>query len=182
MAYFDVGQFYTNTKGASPGYWCTVEYDSITRSGTTVTMNNAKLVLTRNVGSYGTENRVACCVGVGGSTNNVKNNATIRAYVAGSYSGSSMSISLGSPSISNHTSTSFEIYVAVASTGWNSGWTNFQGESPIGGTYWPAAPAAYPSFSTAPSVSNIQEHSFTLSRGATNINSKFYYKQGSNGS
>ena len=48
MAYFDVGQFYTNTKGASPGYWCTVEYDSITRSGTTVTMNNAKLVLTRN--------------------------------------------------------------------------------------------------------------------------------------
>lgn len=182
MAYFDVGQFYTNTKGASPGYWCIVEYDSITRSGTTVTMNNAKLVLTRNVGSYGTENRVACCVGVGGSTNNVKNNATIRAYVAGSYSGSSMSISLGSPSIYNHTSTSFEIYVAVASTGWNSGWTNFQGESPIGGTYRPAAPAAYPSFSTAPSVSNIQEHSFTLSRGATNINSKFYYKQGSNGS
>lgn len=167
--------FYTNTKGSSPGYQVQIQYDSVTRSGTTVTMNNAKLVLVETVGTYGTVNRIACKVGVGGSKNNVKDNATIHSAQA-DYSSSTESIDLGNLSISNHTSTTFEIYVAVASTGWNTGWTNFQGGSPVEGTLYAEAPAAYPTFTTQPSATNEEETSVTLNPGVTNMKSKFYYK------
>ena len=170
-----VKTFYTNTEGSSPGYKVQVQYDSVTRSGTTVTMNNAKLVLTRNVGTYGTLNRIACKVGVGGSETNVKNNATIHES-QGDYSSGTESISLGSPSIKNHTGTTFSIYVSLASTGWSDDWDNFQGGSPVSGTLYADCPAAYPTFTVQPSATNITETTLTLNPGVTDVTSKFYYK------
>lgn len=169
---------YTNTQGNSPGYNIKLIYTEAKRSGTTVTLTEAILKLTRNVGTYGTLNRVACKVGTGTNSTNVKNNATIRASQKGTenYSGSSMQIELGNLVLENHTSNKFQVNVSVASTGWSSGWDNFQGGSPVGGAFYVNVPPAYPTFTTQPSATNEEETSVTLNPGVTNMKSKFYYK------
>ena len=169
---------YTNTQGNSPGYNIQLIYTEAKRSGTTVTLTEAILKLTRNVGTYGTLNRVACKVGTGTNSTNVKNNATIRASQKGTenYSGSSMQIELENLVLENHTSDKFQVNVLVASTGWSSGWDNFQGGSPVGGAFYVDVPLAYPTFTTQPSATNEEETSVTLNPGVTNMKSKFYYK------
>lgn len=169
---------YTNKQGGTPGYNIKLIYTEAKRSGTTVTLTEVILKLTRNAGTDGTLNRVACKVGTGTSSTNVKNNATIRASQKGTenYSGSSMEIGLGNLVLENHTSDKFQVNVLVASTGWSSGWDNFQGGSPVGGAFYVSVPPAHPTFTTQPSATNEEETSVTLNPGVTNMKSKFYYK------
>lgn len=124
MASIYIGHFWGYAVNNNYGdYDCYLQYDSVTRSGTTVTMNNARLYLYHDDYGYRyTTNRLAYCAGIAGSGTNVANNVTFNeryTHSAGSYT-----LWLGSPSTTT-TSTSFSFYVAIASTGGSYGWDNF---------------------------------------------------------
>lgn len=122
MASLYIGELHVYSPSSAYGvYKMYLKYDSVTRNGLTVTMNNARVEATRASSKYST-NRIAICAGIGGSTNNVKNNGTISS--SGNASPASINYSLGNPSVST-TGTSFNFYVAVASTGASSKWDNF---------------------------------------------------------
>lgn len=155
-------------------YKAQLTYDSVTRSGKKVTLNNAKIYLARQGSGY-TYYRLAARVGIGGSTTNVYSNATM--VTAGTQSPTSVSFSIGSPSIET-TGTSFKFYVALASTGHSTGWDTFKGNSPVvlfNGSI--TCPPANPTFTTAPSFSNIEETSFSINFGTTDIASTIYFRE-----
>lgn len=123
MASVGIGTFYGYANGSDYGrYSCTLYWDSTTRSGTTVYMNNARVGMSRYNSGY-TTNRIAGSAGINGGWNNVSYNATLNAK--GSQSPASMTYWLGTPSLST-TGTSFAFRVEIASTGWSGGWDNFQ--------------------------------------------------------
>lgn len=172
MASISIGTLYGYASGSNYGrYSCSLQYDSVTRSGTTVTMNNAKVVMTRYSSGY-TTNRLAIRAGYNGSETNLKNNATINS--SGTASAASYNISLGSPSLIT-VGTSFSFYVALASTGGSSSWNNFIGNSPIVLSTTISCPAANPTFTSNPTVSAINETQVSLTCGATDISSNMYY-------
>lgn len=125
MASIEIGTFYGYANGNDYGkYTCYFQYDSITRSGSSVTVNNARLYMYHNDTGYQyTTNRIAYRAGIGGSQTNIANNITINSY--NTHSAGSYNLPLGSPS-TTATTTSFNFYIAVASTGASSGWDNFQ--------------------------------------------------------
>ena len=97
MASLYIGELHVYSPSSAYGvYKMYLKYDSVTRNGLTVTMNNARVEATRASSKYST-NRIAICAGIGGSTNNVKNNGTISS--SGNASPASINYSLGSPSI-----------------------------------------------------------------------------------
>ena len=168
---------YTNDNGYSPYYTCSVSYGTVTRSGTTVTVPSVTLTMTRGDG-YWTGNRLAYCAGKSSGGTDIASNVTIKG--SGSQSAASYSVNIGDVTYTNNTSTSVHLYVAVASTGGSSYWNNFQGNSPV--TVFDAdisCPAAYPTFTTQPSASAINETSVSLNLGTVNISSYMYYKVGS---
>lgn len=151
MASINIGTFRGYSNSSNYGrYTCYLQYDSITRSGNNVTINNLRVYMERYSSGY-TTNRLAICVGYNGSTNNLKNNATISSY--GSQSASSYTISLGSPTVATN-GTGFAVYVNIQSTGASSNWTNFQSDGLVySGT--PTASGAAPSAPSAPSSVSI---------------------------
>lgn len=116
------------TSSNSGRYDATVTYDSVTRSGATVTINNIKMKMTRYSTSY-TTNRIAYRASIGSAGNYFKNNTQINP--SGTGSASEYNLTLGSPTYDTN-GTSVYLGVWVASTGWNTQWTNFQGNTPLG--------------------------------------------------
>lgn len=123
MASIHLGVFrgYNNSSD-SGSYEVYLEYDSVTRNGNNVTINNLRVQMNRRTNKY-TTNRIAICAGYNGSTNNLLYNHTINS--SGSRSAPSYTVWLGSPSVTTN-GNGFPVYVEVASTGSNGGWTNFQ--------------------------------------------------------
>ena len=100
---------------------------------------------------------------------------------SGSQSAASYSLDLGNISYSTM-GTSVHLFVSVASTGANSGWTNFQGGSPVTVIDTDiGCPAANPNFTAQPTVSVISETQVSLTCGSTDIASNMYYKVDSQG-
>lgn len=164
---------YCNTSGSKPSYECSVSYGTVTRSGTTVTVPNVTLTLTRNGNDY-TTNRIAYCAGKSSNGTDIANNTTINSY--GTASRASYTKSLGNITYTT-TGTSVHLYVAVASTGGSSSWSNFKGGSPV--TVFNSditCPAANPTFTTQPTASKKSETEIQLTSGSTNISSNMYYR------
>ena len=108
MATLDMNTLYCNGTSSAYGvYTCSLTYDSITRSGGTVTINNLKLNMTRQSSKYST-NRIAYCCAIGDTSNYINWNTQIKK--SGVASDASYTISIGSPSY-NTTSTS--IYIGI---------------------------------------------------------------------
>lgn len=172
MASHSIGTLYAYASGNNYGrYSCTLSYDTPTRSGSVVTLPNAKVTMTRYSAGY-TTNRIAGRAGIGGSTTNVKNNVTLNS--SGTESPATITFSLGSPTIST-LGNSFSFYVALASTGKSGNWDNFQGNSPLEYSITISCPAGKPSFTTNPSIANVQETTFNVIKGVTNVDSDFSY-------
>ena len=177
MAYNkSIGTFYGYANGSKYGrYTCTLYWDNVTRKGTQITMNNAYVEMTRYSTAY-TKNRIAGKAGIGGSQTNIANNKTLNAY--GTQSPATIKFDLGDPVLTT-TGTSFNLYIAIASTGGSSGWENFQ-STILEATVDISCPSANPTFITKPSITNIEETKLTLNHGTTDIESLFYYKESKN--
>ena len=172
MASHTIGTLYAYASGNDHGrYSCVLSYDTPTRSGSVVTLPNAKVVMTRYNTGY-TTNRIAGRAGIGGSTTNVKNNVTLNAK--DSQSPATITFNLGSPTITTLAS-SFSFYVALASTGWSANWDNFQGNSPLEFSVTIACPAGKPTFTTQPVITDVQETSFKVTQGSVNVDSDFSF-------
>lgn len=156
-------------------YKCTLTCDEPIRSGKKIIIPKLKVVMTRQGTGY-VEYRLAARAGIGGSQSNICSNKTINTY--GTNSPKTITVDLGSPSIET-LSTSVSLYVSLASTGGSSSWGNFKGKSPhviFNGTV-KNCPPANPTFTTAPSFSNIYEDNFKLNFGVRDIASKIYYRE-----
>ena len=172
MASQYLGTFYGYSNGSAYGrYNCTLYWDNITRSGTKVTMNNARVVMTKTDTDKYTINRFAGCASINGTS--IHYNTTLKAYQT--QSPNSITFTIGSPSTTT-TGTSFNFYVAIASTGGSSSWGNFQA-TPLEWSGSISCPSANPTYITKPTITNIQETSLVINRGTTDISSKFYYKR-----
>lgn len=104
-------------------------YDNVTRNGDTYSFINMRITMTRYSTSW-TSNRLATNVGICGSENNVFANRTLNS--SGTQSPATISVAnsaFGTPSCSS--SGCSRLWWALASTGSNSNWTNFQSGSPI---------------------------------------------------
>ena len=155
-------------------YTVTLSWGDPKRSGKKVTLPNVKVVLNR-VGTGYTEYRLAINVGIGGSTTNILNNATM--VKDNTQSPKQVSYSVGDVTIET-TNNKFKFYVALASTGHSSGWTNFKGNSPyvICNHLEIGCPPANPTFTTVPSFGSVEETRFALNFGTTDIESQFEWK------
>ena len=133
MASINLGTLYCNSTSSQYGiYDCTIYYDSITRNGLKVTVNNLRVVMTSRT-SKRTTNRIAGTAAIGYAENYVTFNKTL--HSSGSLSPMEITFDTGSPEYET-TGTSVYIAVWVASTGASSNWNNFQGNSPLSlGTY-----------------------------------------------
>lgn len=172
MASHSIGTLYALSPGSDYGrYSCVLSYDTPTRSGSVVTLPNAKVTMTRYGSGY-TTNRIAGRAGIGGSTVNIKNNETLNSK--GVASPATIIFDLGSPTITTLAS-SFSFYVALASTGHNDNWTNFQGNSPLEFPITIACPAGKPTFIAKPHITDVQETTFKVVKGATDVESDFSY-------
>lgn len=177
MATLNMNNLHCNGTSSAYGvYTCSLTYDSITRSGGTVTINNLKLNMTRQSSKYST-NRIAYCCAIGDTSNYINWNTQIKK--SGGASAASYSLSLGSPSY-NTTGTSIYIGIWVASTGASSDWTNFQHK--VEHAFYPACPGAAPVWSTQPSIASRTETSITINRGTASYSPTYYYKLSSWGS
>ena len=177
MATLNMNDLHCNGTSSAYGvYTCNLTYDSITRSGGTVTINNLKLNMTRQSSKYST-NRIAYCCAIGDTSNYINWNTQIKK--SGVASAESYSLSLGSPSYST-TGTSIYIGIWVASTGASSDWTNFQHK--VEHAFYPACPGAAPVWSTGPSIASRTETSITINRGSASYSPTYYYKLSSWGS
>lgn len=85
-----------------------------------------------------------------------------------------MTLELGSPKITTLAS-SFDLYLAFASTGHSNSWNNFQGNSPLEVTVTIDCPAAKPTFTKSPYIISVQETSFTFINGEVDIDSDISY-------
>lgn len=133
MASINLGTLYCNSTSSQYGiYDCTIYYDSVTRNGLNVTVNNLKVIMLRRSSKYST-NRIAGCAAIGYEENFVSYNQTLNK--SGSTSPAKITYEIGSPTYQT-TGTSVYIAVWVASTGASDKWGNFQGNSPLSlGTY-----------------------------------------------
>ena len=69
MASQYLGTFYGYSNGSAYGrYNCTLYWDNVTRSGTKVTMNNARVVMTKTDTDKYTVNRFAGCASINGTS------------------------------------------------------------------------------------------------------------------
>ena len=128
MASLDIGTLRAYSTSSDAGrYSCVFYYDSVTRNGKVLTLNNASVVMTRYSSAY-TTNRIAGCFFIGNSNNYVSWNQTLNS--SGHASPATITYSLGSPSYESSDS-SLAIGVYLASTGASSNWGNFQGNSPL---------------------------------------------------
>lgn len=152
MASINIGTFRGYSNSSDYGrYTCYLQYDSITRSGNKVTINNLRVYMERYSSGY-TTNRLAICAGYNGSTNNLKNNATINS--SGTAGAASYTISLGSPSV-NTNSNGFTVYVNIQSTGASIYWDNFQSNGLVYNHGTLSDSAANPSAPSTPSSISI---------------------------
>lgn len=121
MARISLGTFngYNSSYGAYKSY---LDYDSMSRNGNALILNNARLYLER-IGTGYTTNRLACCVGYNGGTNNILNNHTINEYKTNSKA--SYNVQLGTFSI--NTNGNFPFYVALKGTGGLTSWSHTTG-------------------------------------------------------
>lgn len=180
--------FYCNSNGASPAYSVSLSYGAVTRSGNTVTIRDIKISMSSiSVGgsNYQTTNRLAYRCGIGGgSQTNIANNTTL--HNSGGLADKSYTINIGTRTVSvGATATSFTFYFALASTGYNTGWTNFQGNSPcvvFNGNI--SCPAGQPTWTTQPTASAVNETQINVSLGATDMSSTktIFYKKSSDSS
>lgn len=133
MASINLGTLYCNSTSSQYGiYDCTIYYDSVTRNGLNVTVNNLRVEMLRRSSKYST-NRIAGCAAIGYAENFVSYNQTLNK--SGSASPAKIIYEIGSPTYQT-TGTSVYIGVWVASTGSSDKWSNFQGNSPLSlGTY-----------------------------------------------
>lgn len=108
-------------------YNATLSYDSITRSGDVITVNNIVLTLTGHSATRYTTNRIACCTAIGWSENFHQHNFTVKADQT--KDPGPFTVNLGSAS---YTTDSTQVYFGlwVASTGHSANWDNFQGGGP----------------------------------------------------
>ena len=177
MATLNMNDLHCNGTSSAYGvYTCSLTYDSITRSGGTVTINNLKLNMTRQSSKYST-NRIAYCCAIGDTSNYINWNTQIKK--SGTASAESYTKDLGSPSY-NTTGTSIYIGIWVASTGASSEWTNFQHK--VEHAFYPACPGAAPVWSTQPSIASRTETSITINRGSASYSPTYYYKLSSSSS
>lgn len=169
-----LGTFYGYANGNAYGrYNCYLDWDGTTRSGSTVTLVNPVLRMTRTDSEKYTTNRIATRIYVAGSEITSTSGYTLNAY--SSQAPNTMTYAFNDRSITTN-STSFTVRIIIASTGGSSGWTNFQSTN-LDKTVTISCPSAYPTYTTAPTITNIQETSMVINRGATNITSKFYYQR-----
>lgn len=169
-----LGTFYGYANGNPYGrYNCYLDWDGTTRSGSTVTLVNPVLRMTRTDAEKYTVNRIATRIYVAGSEITSSSGYTLNAY--NSQAPNPITYAFNNRSITTN-STSFTVRIIIASTGGNSGWTNFQSTN-LDTTVTISCPSAYPTYTTAPSITNIQETSLVINRGATDITSKFYYQR-----
>lgn len=172
MASQNIGTFYGYANNNPYGrYTCVLYWDSVTRSGKNVTIHNPRVVMTKTDTDKYTVNRIAGYAVIQGQV--VKNNVTLNAYQA--QSPNTITFSLGTTTVQT-TGTKISLYVAIASTGGNSNWDNFQ-STPLEYGLDIACPAANPTYTKKPTITDIQETSLVINRGETDITSKFYYKQ-----
>ena len=177
MAQISMGTLYGYASGSNYGrYSCVLYYDSVTRNGLTVTVNNARVVMTRYNSGY-TTNRIAGRAGIGGSQTNIASNTTLSK--SGKASPASITFSLGSPSV-NTTGTSFAFYVAVASTGASKNWGNFIGNSPLVLSTSIGCVGAYTTVSQ--SYNSKTETSITMNWSATDTCDYLWYSTNNGGS
>lgn len=171
MASQSIGTFYGYSNGSAYGrYNCTLYWDNVTRSGKNVTIHNPRVVMTKTDTDKYTVNRIAGYAAIGDQV--VKNNVTLNAYQT--QSPNSITFSLGTTTVQT-TGTSVGIYVALASTGGSSNWNNFQ-STPLEWSGNIACPAANPTYTVKPTITNIQETSLVINRGSADITSNFYYR------
>ena len=169
-----LGTFYGYANGNAYGrYNCYLDWDGTTRSGSTVTLVNPVLRMTRTDPEKYTTNRIATRIYVAGSEITSSSGYTLSA--SGSQAPNTMTYAFNNRSITTN-STSFTVRIVIASTGGSSGWTNFQSTN-LDTTVTISCPSAYPTYTTAPTITNIQETSVVINRGATDITSKFYYQR-----
>lgn len=167
-----LGTFHGYANGNPYGrYNCYLDWDGTTRSGSTVTLVNPVLRMTRTDPEKYTTNRIATRIYVAGSEITSSGGYTLNAF--NSQAPNTMTYAFNNRNITTN-STSFTVRILIASTGANTGWANFQSTN-LDTTVTISCPSAYPTYTTAPSITNIQETSMTINRGATDISSKFYY-------
>lgn len=186
MAEINIGTFRGFGNSSEYGrYTCYLRYDSITRSGNNVKINNLKLYMNRYSGKY-TTNRIALKAGYNGSQTNIKNNATINAW--NTNSPASITVNLGSPEVATN-DTGFNIYINIQSTGKSPNWGNFQSDGLVynnkisSSSLTPTAPSKPSSISIPGSAAPDQtiSVSWNAASGGTNGVSGYRFAYNKNG-
>ena len=151
-------------------YNCTFYCDGVTREGKNVIVHNPRVVMTKTDSNLYTTNRIAGFASIEDIV--VKNNTTLNPY--NTQSPNTITFSLGTTTIQT-TKTTVGIWVEIASTGGSYDWGNFQSTKLAKGVTL-ECPPANPTYTTKPTITNIQETSVVVNRGETDISSIFYYK------
>ena len=172
-----LGTFYGYANGNTHGqYSCVLTWDTPIRTGKKVKIPNLKLTMTRYNTGW-TAHRFACKGYVkandGTSQTTFANNTTLNSY--GTESPASIVKNFGSPEIET-LKNQFTLYIEIASTGGSTSWGNFKSTN-LKNTYTTlSCPSANPTFTVSPSITDIQETSFIINMGTTDIDSVLQYK------
>lgn len=173
---FNVGTFYGYATGARYGEYnpCTVSWTDVTRDKDTITIHNLTLTM-KHVGTGWTSYRFACTGKVTGTTTaTFANNYTLKAYNGNTTSNpDTITKNFGNVSVKT-LGTSVSCTMTIASTKGSTSWNVHTSVSKTGSI---TCPSAYPTYTTQPSITNIQETSLVLKKGVTDLVSDYYYKK-----
>ena len=173
-----IGTFYGYADESRYGKYnpCTLTWSDVTRSGDTVTVKDLTLTMTHE-GSGWTTYRFACKGSITGTTTTTyANNYTLKAYEPSKESNpATIKVNFGNISVKT-LQTTVSCYIELASTKGSTSWTNFASTN-TKKTFNISCPPANPTYKTQPSITNIEETSFVLNSGTTDIDSKFYYQE-----
>ena len=173
-----IGTFYGYADGSRYGKYtpCILTWSDVTRSGDTVTVKDLTLTMTHE-GSGWTTYRFACKGSITGTTTTTyANNYTLKAYEPSKESNpATIKVNFGNISVKT-LQTTVSCYIELASTKGSTSWTNFASTN-TKKTFNISCPPANPTYKTQPSITNIEETSFVLNSGTTDIDSKFYYQE-----
>ena len=173
---FNVGTFYGYETGARYGEYnpCTVSWTDVTRDKDTITIHNLTLTM-KHVGTGWTTYRFACTGSVKGTTTaTFANNYTLKAYDSNTSSNpATITKNFGNVSVKT-LGTSVSCTMTIASTKGSTSWNVHTSVSKTGSI---TCPSAYPTYTTQPSITNIQETSLVLKKGETDLVSDYYYKK-----
>lgn len=175
-----LGTFYGYADGSRYGKYspCVLSWSDVTRDGTKVTVKSLTLTMTHATTGWSAY-RFACKGSITGSSSQTyANNYTLKEYQSsGSGNPDTIEKNFGDITVTS-LGTTVSCYIEIASTGGSTSWSNFKSTN-LKVTFDISCPPANPTYTTKPSITEINETDFILNRGVTNITSKYYYKRSS---